>query len=140
MNDVVSLPADVSRESVRKSTWFLFNDQPLQDSTQVSIEVRAAQPFQVWQGFGAAVSELGARSLTAIPAAERDRFFLEAFSRKQGLGLDWIRLPVGASDFALDAYSLAYQRFQVMNSEVIANRHVFGRSEKISCGLGYGTS
>jgi O-glycosyl hydrolase len=78
---------------------------PFQDNTQVSIEVRTAQQFQVWNGFGAAVSELGAKSLAALPAAERDRFFVEAFSKEQGLGLDWIRLPVGASDFALDAYS-----------------------------------
>jgi glucosylceramidase len=105
INDVVSLPIDVSRETVRKSNWFLHSDQPLQDNTHVSVEIRTAQQFQKWNGFAGAVSELGAKALMAIPASERDRFFVEAFSREKGIGLDWIRLPVGASDFALDAYS-----------------------------------
>jgi glucosylceramidase len=107
MQDVVSLPTGVSRESVRQSSWLLFNDQPLQDNTRVSIEVRTGQQFQLWNGFAGAVSELGAQALAALSAAEQDRFFVEAFSREQGIGLDWIRLPVGASDFALDAYSYA---------------------------------
>jgi glucosylceramidase len=105
MKDIVSLPADVSRETVRKANWFLHSDQPLQDNTQVNIEIRTAQRFQTWQGFAGAVSELGAQAVAALPAAERDRFFVEAFSKEQGIGLDWIRLPVGASDFALNAYS-----------------------------------
>jgi glucosylceramidase len=105
MNDVIVLPNDVSRETVRKSNWFLFSDQPLQDNSKVNIEVRTQQQFQVWNGFAGAVSELGAKALAAIPAAERDRFFVEVFSRGEGMGFDWIRLPVGASDFAVDAYS-----------------------------------
>jgi glucosylceramidase len=49
---------------------------------------------------------LGWTALSALSDADRATYFQALFGA-QGLGMGWIRLPIGASDFALDAYSLA---------------------------------
>ena len=100
------LPPEITRASVRAVSWWNQANQPLQDNQTVRVEICSGQTFQTWEGFGGAVSELGMQALCRLPAAVQARFF-EAVFGAEGLHFSWIRLPVGASDFALNAYSFS---------------------------------
>lgn len=102
----VTLSPTVTRESVSRASWWNQANQPLQDNQTVRVEIRSADTFQDWEGFGGAVSELGAQALERLPPRLRQRFFAAVFGAR-GAGFSWIRLPVGASDFALGAYSFS---------------------------------
>jgi len=104
--DHLRLSPQITRASVKAVSWWNQANQPLQDNQTVRVEICSSQTFQTWEGFGGAVSELGSQALGRLPANLRKRFFTAVFGAK-GLHLSWIRLPVGASDFALDAYSFS---------------------------------
>ena len=102
--DYLSLSPEITRASVRSVSWWNQSNQPLQDNQNVRIEICDGQTFQTWDGFGGAVSERGMQALSRLPAQEQTRFFQAMFG-PDGASLSWIRLPIGASDFALSAYS-----------------------------------
>lgn len=101
---VVSLPDTITQDAVDNVRWWKRAHQPLQDNEHLAVEICTDQVYRTWQGFGGAVSELAWRAVSALPEAERARFFRDVFG-PEGMAFDWIRLPIGASDFALDAYS-----------------------------------
>lgn len=98
------LPEHPGREAVRRATWTAVCDQPLQDDQRLAVQILPGQQGQAFLGFGGAVSELGWLALQRLPEAEREGFFAEVFG-DQGLGFRWLRVPIGASDFACEAYS-----------------------------------
>jgi glucosylceramidase len=57
-------------------------------------------------GFGGCFNELGARELLNLSQAERDKILRALFS-EEGCGFSFCRVPIGASDYALDWYSHA---------------------------------
>ncbi|MBI2512109.1 MAG: glycosyl hydrolase [Opitutae bacterium] len=61
---------------------------------------------QTIDGFGGCFNEAGWVALGKLPEAERQRVFAALFG-DDGCAFALARVPVGASDFALDAYSLA---------------------------------
>jgi glucosylceramidase len=61
-----------------------------------------AQPIQ---GFGACFNELGWTSLQALSEADRDAVMRELFDPAVGARFTYCRMPVGANDFAIEAYS-----------------------------------
>lgn len=62
--------------------------------------------YQAMEGFGGCFNELGWMALKKLPVAERGKA-IEALFGKEGCGFNLARLPIGASDFAADGYSLA---------------------------------
>lgn len=57
-------------------------------------------------GFGAAMTDASAQLIqTALPPAERNALLADLFGR-DGLGLSFVRVPIGASDFSSEHYSL----------------------------------
>ncbi|MFW5803053.1 MAG: glycoside hydrolase family 30 protein [Verrucomicrobiota bacterium] len=102
----VELPAEVTRQAVETVSWQRLADQPLQDNTNIRVEIRSDQTYRQWEGFGGAVSELGWQALAALDKTQREPFFQRLFGA-DGAGFNWIRLPVGASDFARDEYSFS---------------------------------
>ncbi len=60
---------------------------------------------QQWRGFGGCFNELGWRALSRVNSEERERIFDDLFSRS-GCNFTMCRLPVGASDYAEQWYSL----------------------------------
>ena len=102
----LTYPDTVTMNNVAATRWDLKVDHPLQDNVNVAVDVRTDQEFQVWQGFGGAVSELGMQAIQTLSKAKQEEFFQAIFG-EAGLGLEWIRLPIGSSDFALNAYSFA---------------------------------
>lgn len=93
-----------TRDAIRNAGWQSSPDHPLQDNQTVRVDILSAQTHQTFSGFGGAVSELAWEALQHLSASDRDAFFTGIFAR-DGMGFDWVRLPVGSSDFALNAYS-----------------------------------
>jgi glucosylceramidase len=84
-------------------------DLPLGDpgqDTSGAIVVDPADVGQVIDGFGAALTESSAWLLaTRMSATQRHELLVRLFDREAGIGLRVLRLPLGASDFALSNYS-----------------------------------
>ena len=57
-------------------------------------------------GFGGCFNEIGWRALLRLDEVDRERGMRALFDEKEGLGLNFGRVPIGASDFALSPYSL----------------------------------
>jgi glucosylceramidase len=57
------------------------------------------------QGFGACFNELGWTSLLALKEEERETVMRELFDPTAGARFTYCRMPIGANDFATEAYS-----------------------------------
>ena len=62
--------------------------------------------YQTWHGFGGTFNEKGWDALQALSAADRDRAIRLLFDVQDGIGFTWGRIPMGASDYAMDRYTL----------------------------------
>ena len=76
-------------------------------STAISvIDVDESARYQRMIGFGAAMSDASAYLIVhRMPAKDRDVLMRDLFGRDSGIGLSFIRIPMGASDFSLRHYS-----------------------------------
>ena len=61
---------------------------------------------QLWEGFGGGVSERGWEALALLKGSDRSRAYHALFNHEEGCRFHYGRIPVGASNLALDAYSL----------------------------------
>jgi len=61
--------------------------------------------YQLWEGFGGGVSEMGWEALGFLKGSERVRALLALFGHDEGLRFHYGLLPVGASNAALEVYS-----------------------------------
>jgi len=74
------------------------------DSTSTAtVTVNDANSYQTWEGFGGAFNEKGWSYLTT--QAMQDQAIQLLFA-KDGCNFAWGRIPIGASDYAMDRYSL----------------------------------
>jgi len=71
-------------------------------STSITIDDNIT--YQEIDGFGAALTESSAYLIYNLPAEQRNQVIRDLFSN-EGIGINFIRLPMGASDFALNNYS-----------------------------------
>jgi glucosylceramidase len=62
---------------------------------------------QVWLGFGGTFNEAGWDALSVLEASEKDRALELLFDAADGANFAWGRIPMGASDYAMDRYSLS---------------------------------
>lgn len=77
-------------------------------AADVSIEIDAATRYQRMVGFGAAITDASAWLIQQRMApAQREALLRELFGRDgDGIGFDFVRLTIGASDFSRHHYSL----------------------------------
>ena len=75
------------------------------ESTGIVIDVDATRAYQEMVGFGAAMTDAASHLIHRLPGAARDSLMRELFGRDPGIGLSFIRVPLGASDFSLRHYS-----------------------------------
>jgi glucosylceramidase len=80
--------------------------QKQQTNSSVTIEVQL-NPRQEMDGIGGAFNELGWDALSALPEKTRREVLHNLFDTQKGAALRFNRIPIGASDFAKSAYSLA---------------------------------
>jgi glucosylceramidase len=72
------------------------------DPSQTTQTGNAAEPMQ---GFGGCFNELGWTSLQALSEADRESVLHELFDPTAGARFTYCRMPIGANDFATEAYS-----------------------------------
>lgn len=70
------------------------------------ITVDPAQTGQSMVGFGGAMTDASAIVLRRLPAAQRKALMADLFGAR-GLAMAFVRVPIGASDFSAEHYSLA---------------------------------
>src|SRR6185295_3493722 len=75
------------------------------DTARVVIDVDEATTYQVMVGFGAAMTDASAYLINNKLGSQRDGIMRELFGRNPGIGLSFMRVPMGASDFSSKHYS-----------------------------------
>lgn len=76
------------------------------DSSLSVIDVDDTQRFQSVIGWGAAMTDASAYLIQRkLTASQRDALLQELFGRDPGIGLSFVRIPMGASDFSRSHYS-----------------------------------
>jgi glucosylceramidase len=80
-----------------------FTETPAKEPPQ--IRVVPTKTFQTIDGFGGCSNELGWAALNKLPAAEKNKT-MQALFGSDGCTFNLARIPIGASDFATDGYSL----------------------------------
>lgn len=63
---------------------------------------------QLWEGFGGGIDEAGWRALLLLSAVDRERALRALFDPDEGLRLNLVRIPVGASDLDVDGRGGSY--------------------------------
>jgi glucosylceramidase len=76
------------------------------DSAKVQFTVDETSPKQTVSGFGGAFNEQGWVALKSLDETERAKVLRAIFAPEEA-NLAWGRIPIGASDYALDRYTLA---------------------------------
>jgi len=88
----------------------LFQEQPLvalaKDTALLNLKIDTSQQFQEIEGFGAAMTGSSAYVMQQYMTAPKRKAQLdELFNAEKGIGINYIRLSIGASDFSVSPYS-----------------------------------
>jgi glucosylceramidase len=75
------------------------------DAFPIVINVDESTVYQEMVGFGAAMTDASAYLIQHKLGAQRDAILHELFGRNPGIGLSFVRVPMGASDFSTHDYS-----------------------------------
>ena len=87
--------------------WIVKNISNSKDiDSKVYITLQPARTYQTIDGFGACFNELGWKVLSELSAKDRNEVVKALFDTKDGCKFNICRTPIGASDFAIDWYSL----------------------------------
>ena len=76
------------------------------NSEKTDFTVSDKEQRQAIRGFGGAFNEQGWDALLALQEKDRDAVMRYIFSPEEA-NLSWGRIPIGASDYAMDRYTLA---------------------------------
>jgi glucosylceramidase len=71
-----------------------------------SVTVNPSTKYQTWMGFAGTVNEAGWDALKVLSDADKNLAMKLLFDQTDGIGFTWVRIPIGASDYALDRYTL----------------------------------
>lgn len=77
-------------------------------SPLTTITVDPTQRFQTMDGFGASITDSSAHLLASLPAASRDAAMRSLFDPASGIGVSFLRQPIGSSDFTAEAEHWTY--------------------------------
>lgn len=61
---------------------------------------------QTWKGFGGTFNEMGWDALMQLSETDRARAIKLLFSKAEGAGFEWGRIPIGSSDYGMSRYAL----------------------------------
>jgi glucosylceramidase len=87
------------------SPWTPENPRPLWSTPEITLTLKNELPQnQSWRGFGGCFNELGWHALHGLAPKKRNEV-LESLFGPEGCDFTHCRLPIGASDYALEWYS-----------------------------------
>ena len=90
----------------RQPDVYLVPDTAAPGTAISTIDVDPGTLYQQVLGFGAAMTDASAYLIThRMPGKDREALLQDLFGRDSGIGLSFIRVPMGASDFSLRHYS-----------------------------------
>lgn len=104
MAGMTNVPEPVLITSVNNAFWR--TGTPTEVTTNADITVNDTQVLQNWTGFGGTFNEKGWEALAALSQADRDRAIRLLFDGVDGARFVSGRIPIGASDYAMDRYTL----------------------------------
>jgi len=71
-----------------------------------TVRIDPTKKYQTWHGLGGTFNEAGWQALLQLSEQERQKILRLLFDKNNGAGFEWGRIPIGASDFALQRYTL----------------------------------
>ena len=74
-------------------------------SGTANVTVNDATAMKTFEGFGGAFNEMGWNYLNMLSASDKDRAMKLLFDATDGAHFVWGRIPIGASDYALQRYT-----------------------------------
>jgi glucosylceramidase len=74
--------------------------------TTITVEPRTS--YQTMDGFGASITDSSANVLYRLSAADREKTLRSLFDPRAGIGVSFLRQPVGSSDFTAEAEHYTY--------------------------------
>lgn len=74
-------------------------------SNSTTITINDAQTYQQMVGFGASLTDSSASLISQMSQDQRDQLMTNLFDPTNGIGLDFLRQPIGSSDLALTEYT-----------------------------------
>ncbi|MGO3108942.1 glycoside hydrolase family 30 beta sandwich domain-containing protein [Sphingobacterium sp. JB170] len=80
-----------------------FSDK--QNMSPNTITLDPTTTFQTMDGFGAAITGSTCYNLLKMNKQDREQFLTETFSQTEGIGMSYIRIAIGCSDFSLSEYT-----------------------------------
>ncbi len=78
--------------------------EPLTTNVPV-ITINATEQMQEMEGFGAALTGSSAYLIRNLPSGQRTALIQELFDPQAGIGISYLRITMGASDFSLEDYT-----------------------------------
>ncbi|MDR0763922.1 MAG: glucosylceramidase [Bacteroidales bacterium] len=75
-----------------------------------TIKIHPDTKYQTIDGFGAAITGSSCYNLMRMNVADRAAFMKEIFDTVDGLGLSYVRVSIGCSDFSLSEYTCCDQK------------------------------
>src|SRR6516164_1013693 len=75
------------------------------ETLNLNVDPASTVPDQTSEGFGACFNELGWTSLQTLSDDDRESVLHELFHPTDGACFTYCRIPIGANDFATEAYS-----------------------------------
>lgn len=74
-------------------------------TTDPSISIDFSQKYQEIEGFGAALTGSSALVINSMATTQKEALIKDLFSPSEGIGLSYLRLTIGASDFSVSNFS-----------------------------------
>ncbi len=78
-------------------------------SGNVTININPNQTYQTMTGFGGSFTDSATVSIGSLNSSQRSKLLSDLFSYDNGIGLSWLRQPLGATDFNRDTNFYTYQ-------------------------------
>lgn len=78
-------------------------------SGNVQINVTPGETYQTMTGFGASFTDSSTYVINQLPEGTRNQLMRDLFTYSNGIGLSWLRQPLGSSDFTRNSNFYTYQ-------------------------------
>jgi glucosylceramidase len=90
----------------RESGLFFVTAEASNEAKQIVIQIDPSRRYQEMVGFGASISDASAWLInTRMTPEQRQELLVDLFDAKSGIGLNFVRLTIGASDFSRHHYT-----------------------------------
>jgi glucosylceramidase len=94
-----------------------------------TLVIDGRQSFQSMDGFGASITDSSAAVLSSLDPAARDQAMRDLFSPSAGIGVSFLRQPIGSSDFTAAAAHYTYDDMPAGQTDFALTHFSIARDE-----------